>query len=224
MTITSYATLVDAITDRMNDSALSTYAPEFIQMAEAMFNRRLYNKDAEGTATLALTSSTTTISLPTDYSALRALHLDAHGPISQLGPVDFQTRYADDSRAEPANFAIMGGVIHLGPMPDGDYTATMTYVRKLTGLSASDTTNWLLESHPDLYLYASLVEAEARGIAEANPVAREARGIPGQPAGAIEEARRRTAEQRRARQRRQQSGSPGYQLSRRPSRWSAGRW
>lgn len=163
MTITSYATLVDAITDRMNDSALSTYAPEFIQMAEAMFNRRLYNKDAEGTATLALTSATTTVSLPTDYSALRALHLDDHGPISQLGPVDFQTRYADDSRAEPANFAIMGGVIHLGPMPDGDYTATMTYVRKLTGLSASDTTNWLLESHPDLYLYASLVEAEARG-------------------------------------------------------------
>ncbi len=160
MTITTYATLVDAITDRMNDSALSTYAPEFIQMAEAMFNRRLYNKDAEGTATIPAAA---TIPLPTDYSALRSLHLDDYGPLSQLSPNDFQTRWADDTEAQPENFAIMGGVIHLGPQPDSSYTVTMTYVRTLTGLSASDTTNWLLEKHPDLYLYGSLIHAEFRG-------------------------------------------------------------
>jgi hypothetical protein len=160
MTITTYATLVDAITDRMNDSALDDYAPEFIQMAEAMFNRRLFNKDAEGTATIPAAA---TIPLPTDYSALRSLHLDDYGPLSQLSPNDFQKRWADDTAAQPENFAIMGGVIHLGPTPDSAYTVTMTYVRTLTGLSAIATTNWLLEKHPDLYLYASLVHAEFRG-------------------------------------------------------------
>lgn len=163
MTITSYSTLVDAIVDRMNDSSLSTYAPEFIQLAEALFNRELNNLDMEGTATLGLTSSTTTVSLPTDYKGLRSLHLDDHGPLTQLGPVDFQTRWADDTRAQPENFAIFGGVLHFGPMPDGTYTATMTYLRTLTGLSTTNTTNWLLEQHPDLYLYGCLVQAEFRG-------------------------------------------------------------
>lgn len=161
--ITSYATLVDAIVDRMNDSALDDFAPEFIQLAEALFNRELNNLDMEGTATLDLTSAATTVSLPTDYKGLRSLHLDDHGPLTQLGPVDFQTRWADDSRAEPEDFAIFGGVIHFGPMPDGDYTATMTYLRTLTGLSATSTTNWLLEQHPDLYLYGALTQAEFRG-------------------------------------------------------------
>src|SRR3546814_8042542 len=39
----------------------------------------------------------------------------------------------------------------------------MTYVLTLTPLSEFLSSNWLLVKHPDLYLYASLVEAEARG-------------------------------------------------------------
>lgn len=158
--ITSYSTLVDAIVDRMNDSAMSTYAPEFIQFAEAMFNSRLSNLDAEGTATI---DADDTIPLPTDYKELRSLHLDDYGPLTQLSPDDFQTRWADDSEAQPENYAIFGNVIHLGPRPDDTYTVTMTYVRTLTGLDSSNTTNWLLEKRPDLYLYAALAEAETRG-------------------------------------------------------------
>ena len=161
--ITSYSTLVAAIVDRMNDSAMSSFADEFIQLAEALFKRELTNLESEGTATLALTSSTTTVSLPSDYNGLRSLHLDDHGPLTQLGPVDFQQRWADDNRGEPENFAIFGNVLHFGPMPDAAYTATMTYLRKLSGLSSTNTTNWLLEMHPDLYLYGALVQAEFRG-------------------------------------------------------------
>jgi len=158
--ITSYSTLVDAIVDRMNDSAMSDYADEFIQLAEAMFNRRLYTLDAEGTATI---DADDTIPLPTDYKAIRSLHLDDYGPLTQLSPDDFQTRWADDTEAQPENYAIFGGVIHLGPRPDDTYTVTMTYVRTLTGLDSSNTTNWLLEKHPDLYLHAALMHAEFRG-------------------------------------------------------------
>ena len=158
--ITDYDSLVDAIVDRMNDSAMEALAPEFIQFSEAMFNSRLSNLDAEGTATI---DTDDTIPLPTDYKELRSVHLDDYGPLEQLSPDDFQTRWADDSEAQPENYAIFGGVIHLGPRPDDTYTVTMTYVRTLTGLDASNTTNWLLEKRPDLYLYAALAEAEARG-------------------------------------------------------------
>lgn len=159
--ITSYATLVDAIVDRMNDAALDDFAPGFIQLAEARFNRLLANLDMEGTATI---DAAATIAFPTDFKALRSIHLDDYGPLAQLSPDDFQTRYADDANeAVPEHYAIFGGVINLGPPPDDTYTVTMTYLRTLTGLSASDTTNWLLEQHPDLYLYGALLHAEARG-------------------------------------------------------------
>lgn len=158
--ITSYSTLLDAIVDRMNDAAQSTYADEFIQMAEAMFNRRLNNLDMEGTATIAADGD---LPLPTDYKGSMSIRIDDEKPLKQLGPDDFQAKWRDQTGA-PVNFSIFSGQIHLGPDPgDGSYTVTMTYLRTLTALSSTSTSNWLLEQHPDLYLYASLVEAEVRG-------------------------------------------------------------
>lgn len=158
--ITSYSTLVDAIEDQMNDTSLDSHVPEFIQMAEAMFNRRLNNLDMEGTATIAADDD---LPLPTDYKGAMSIRIDDKPPLSQLSADDFQTRWSEASEAEPENFSIFGGVIHLGPAPDTAYTVTMTYMRTLTGLSAVNTSNWLLEQHPDLYLYGSLLHAEFRG-------------------------------------------------------------
>lgn len=160
MAITSYATLVDAIVDRMNNADLSSYAPEFIQMAEAMFNRRLSNLEMEGQSTASAAAS---MALPYDYKLIRSVHLNDHGPLGQLSPDDFQKKWADDSAGQPVDYAIMSGELRLGPQPDASYTVTLTYVRKLVGLSAINTTNWLLEDNPDLYLYASLLHAEFRG-------------------------------------------------------------
>lgn len=158
--ITTYTTLVDAIVDRMNDSSMSTQADEFIQMAEAMFNRRLNNLDMEGTATIAADAS---LPLPTDYKGSMTIRIDNEAPLKQLGPDDFQAKWRDQT-GRPENFAIFSGDIHLGPDPgDGSYTVTMTYLRTLTALTSTNATNWLLDAHPDLYLYASLVEAEVRG-------------------------------------------------------------
>ncbi len=47
----------------------------------------------------------------------------------------------------------------VGPTPDASYTAALD-IYSFTGLSALATTNWLITSHPDLYLYGSLAEAE----------------------------------------------------------------
>lgn len=158
--ITDYDTLVDAIVDRMNDAAMNDYADEFIQMAEAMFNRRLNNLDMEGTATIAADDE---LPLPTDYKGSMTIRIDNEPPLKQLGADDFQAKWRDQT-GRPENFAIYSGSIHLGPDPGtASYTVTMTYLRTLTALDDTNTTNWLLESHPDLYLYASLVEAEVRG-------------------------------------------------------------
>lgn len=162
MALDSYADLVSAIVDRMNDASLEDQAPEFIRLAEASFNRRLYNLEAEGTATIAADAS---IPLPTDFSTLKTIWLDTD-PKVLLQPMsqdDLVRYFSAQTTGKPRNYAFAADGITLAPAPDDTYTVTMTYVRSLTPLSEVNATNWLLEKHPDLYLYASLVEAEIRG-------------------------------------------------------------
>jgi hypothetical protein len=45
------------------------------------------------------------------------------------------------------------------PIPDSTYTAELIYYAKLSKLSASTSTNWLLAQAPDVYLYGALLQA-----------------------------------------------------------------
>jgi hypothetical protein len=45
------------------------------------------------------------------------------------------------------------------PYPDGEYDAELLYYAKIPALSDSNTSNWLLEESPDLYLYAALIQS-----------------------------------------------------------------
>jgi hypothetical protein len=45
------------------------------------------------------------------------------------------------------------------PIADSSYTAELVYYAKLSKLSDSNTTNWLLTAAPDIYLYGALMQA-----------------------------------------------------------------
>jgi hypothetical protein len=75
---------------------------------------------------------------------------------------DLKQLYGGQS-GTPAAFAIAGGNIYFGPVPTSATAIATVYYAKLSNLSLSNTTNWLLASHPDIYLYGCLVMAEARG-------------------------------------------------------------
>jgi len=158
--IEDYDGLIAAILDRMNDASLTPFVPEFIQMAEASFNRRLLTLDSEGVATIPAAAS---INLPTDYSGSVSMRIGDNPPLRQLSPDDLQEKWHGATAALPQNFAIRAGQILLSPAPDQSYTVTMTYLRRLVPLSSSVQSNWLLDQHPDLYLYAALTHAEFRG-------------------------------------------------------------
>lgn len=161
MTITTRTELIAAICDYLEDGALESRAPLFIQLAEAMFKRRLRTLDAQGTST---TTAAAIIALPSDFNGIISVNLSDYGPLAQLGADDFQSRYAEDTATGvPEYYMLANGSFHLGPPPDSAYTVTLHYLRKLTALSASNTSNWLLAAHPDLYLYASLLQAEMFG-------------------------------------------------------------
>jgi hypothetical protein len=47
------------------------------------------------------------------------------------------------------------------PAPEASVTIEIIYYKKIPALSASVATNWLLQRSQDLYLYGSLIQAEA---------------------------------------------------------------
>ena len=61
----------------------------------------------------------------------------------------------------PQYFAYASGAIRLYPTPDAAYAYTLRHYAKLTALDGSNTTNFILTTSPDAYLYGCLAEMAA---------------------------------------------------------------
>jgi hypothetical protein len=162
MAISTYAELQTAAANWLNRSDLTARLPEFIALAEAQFNRRIRAPQNEATATQS--ASTAALTSPTDYAAPNRLYATISGYKSRLPQVEpDELRQCYDGRTgSPQVFAIIADTLTVGPTPDTSYSFTLDYYRTIPAL-ASNSTNWLLTRHPDLYLYATLLQAEAFG-------------------------------------------------------------
>lgn len=170
MTITSYSTLVTAVTEwlaREEDTTLVARIPTFIQLTEAKLNRELFVRQMENRATTSVDTGSTEpefISLPDDFQSMRWMRLssvDRKPRLNYLTPVqmdDFKSQNGGAS-GQPKYFTIFGTEIELGPTPDTDYSIEMVYRQYIPALTEDNTTNWLITLAPDLYLYGALLES-----------------------------------------------------------------
>ena len=61
---------------------------------------------------------------------------------------------------KPQCYTHVGDEIQVYPVPDStSYTAELVYYAKIPPLSDSNTSNWLLAAHPDIYLYGALMQS-----------------------------------------------------------------
>lgn len=117
--------------------------------------------EANGTLTL----DKETVSLPSDYREKLKLTFDdgiRYGEIEIIPPEMLALKKVSLGATDFPRFAAVisnGTKLRLAPVPDQAYVVTTDYVAALTTLSDTDVTNWLLTNHPDIYLYASLVES-----------------------------------------------------------------
>lgn len=148
----------------LNRGDLTSNIPGFIQNAEAAFKRDRRVRKLQ-TRTFNATSSNDE-SLPSDYQSMEFLYHDGStyfGELDSINPGDgasYRELYHGNSSGAPMRYAILDGKIRFYPTPDSTYTLKMGYWRKLTALSDSQATNWLINDHPDIYLYGALVQAE----------------------------------------------------------------
>ena len=160
MALTSYAGLKTAIANWLDRSDLTSYLDDFIDLAEARIGRELRIRQMETQGTETLVSSTREYSLPSDYLQMRNMQLNT-SPITSLeyiSPEMMDRLWAGSTTGVPLAYTIIRDKIQLGPAPDSAYTLEYTYFAKPGALS--DTENGLLSTIPDIYLYASLLEAE----------------------------------------------------------------
>lgn len=151
--------LISTAQDWLDRDDLDAKLPVFIQMAEAMFNRELRSPQMERTATGSATEEDTT--LPEDYLAMRAVYEEGSPdrPLRGIAPSAIRQGF-DGSTGVPVAYCLVSGGIRLIPPPSASVLLTMDYFARITPLSVYAPSNWLLEQHPDAYLYGTLFNAE----------------------------------------------------------------
>lgn len=140
MALDTYSGLKEAVAAYIEDATIEPYIPTFITLAEARFRRVLVMPQQDTVATLPGGPSVT---LPADLDSVRGI-----GGYPDL-------------RGTDGDYAVSNGVLLSSQAPGA--TLTLAYRARLPALSDDNPTNWLLAEHPDLYLKATLVEAELYG-------------------------------------------------------------
>lgn len=164
MAITNYGELKTAVANWLARSNLTAQIPDFISLAE----EKIHNGDALfglqplrvnemlTTTTLSVTDGAATV--PADFLAMQQARIPNAVPVQleYLTPGDFWTWDFVTDSGVPTHYTIQGSTLRL--QPTGASEVTISYYAKLDAMSADGDANWLLTSHPSVYLYGACVE------------------------------------------------------------------
>ena len=162
MAIGTYAELQTAVANWLDRDDLTDRIPEFIALAEARFNRVLRLRSMETKQTASTAAGQRNYALPADYIQMRNFQLNT-SPLTVLSyvtPEIYDRLWGGSTSGIPRFYTILSDEVSLGPIPGSVTTMEMLFYKWFTNLSTSNVRNWLLTYAPDVYLYASMLEAE----------------------------------------------------------------
>ena len=173
----NYTELTAAITSWAHRSDVAAQADTFIQLAEAEFNTRLRTVDQETVAELVCNTRYT--ALPSDFLEMRAVEYlgTTISNLTDATPEFISAWRTASPTGESKAYTLRGLYIELLPnlgaddpaidgfgddvlpFQSGEVELTIHYWAKVPALTALAPTNWLINAHPNLYLYACLRNA-----------------------------------------------------------------
>ena len=161
MALDTYANLQTEIIGWLHRSDLAANIPTFITLCETKFNRNLRISTMESRVTSTVDEQYE--SLPSDFLEMRSIQITGTDgrALEYITPNVMNQRYRAANTGIPKFFTIIDNTIEFGSPPDASYSMEMVYYKAIPALSDSNTTNWMLDNHPDVYLYGSLLSAEA---------------------------------------------------------------
>lgn len=138
--------------------------PNFIAFAEAKMSRILAESQLSGPVWRAdATISSEYYDVPLDLAIPLTMTLSTGEVLENTSEAALQNLRADENAqdAKPRLYAVVGRQFRFYPAPDQAYSAELVYQSTIAALNATNTTNWLIDSYPDAYLYGALVQAGA---------------------------------------------------------------
>lgn len=159
MSLTTYSGLKAAVADWLNRTDMTTQIVDAVTLFEAACNKALRSTHMVTDATV--TASTRRTAVPTDL--IEPLYIqetgDTTSPLEQVSPEQIvQMRRRFLTTGTPRVFAMIGRYVEMAPAPAASTIFDVVYYREIPALSDTNTSNWLLEHHPELYLYGTLVQ------------------------------------------------------------------
>ena len=143
-----------------SDVGTGTEVTDITLAAEAMIARTVRTRDQETTSTLTVNAQT--VALPTDFLQLRSL-------TSQTGSGEVLERRTPETLREGPSFKAGGSLVAFAIEGNSvtfntfdatnPFTVDIIYFARYAAFSADSDTNWLIQNHYDVYLYAGLVQA-----------------------------------------------------------------
>lgn len=157
MSITTYSELKTAIADWTHRGDLTSYLDTFIDLTEARMNRELRMSEMETRATITATSEYT--ALPSGAMEIRNVQTNT-SPVQTVGYKTPMQMDADNQgeTGTPTFYSIIGDEFQWYPVPSSS-TMEVTYYKSITPLDDTNTSNFLLTSHPEIYLHGCLYHA-----------------------------------------------------------------
>lgn len=157
---TTYTGLLDEIFGYATRGDIEQIAPTWVAFAEAEFNRSLKHRKMTARKTAVLSSAR--LALPSDWND--AINIEVSGRVPARlkyrspADIDAERDAAGGLSGVPLYYTIIGDELEVAPVPSSSVTVEMLYRAKVPPL-ATASTNWLLQEHPDLYLFGSLAQA-----------------------------------------------------------------
>ena len=161
MALASYSDLKTSIANWLNRSDLTTeIANDFIVLTEADLNSKLRVRKMITSTSITIDSETE--SLPSDFLQVRDFFITSGGTkyaLKYITPAQMDQIRGSSTTGMPSAYTILGDSFRFAPIPDSAYTGTLNYYAKFAALSDTNTSNYILASHPAIYLYGSLYHA-----------------------------------------------------------------
>jgi hypothetical protein len=160
MAIGDYAELQAAIQGFLwNRADVAAQIPDFIRLAEAQMNRRLTCRQMERIDP-DFTLYGEMVPLPDDFAGVKSFRVTSQAnqaPLQYTSPEGLER--LGNYGGPPSHYSIVGDQFAFFPFNGGTYTARLRYRQTIPSLSDAEPVNWLLQAHPDVYLYGALTQS-----------------------------------------------------------------
>lgn len=158
----SYSTLSTSIGTWEKRSYAPSDTDDFIRLTEARADRRLRQDFRRRTSITLTTDSNGLVTLPAGFVGMTSLVRDVLGsvPLKQVSWDSLIQRNPNEDADDAQVYALNGTQLRVSPVTADDFICKFS--QTLTGLSGSNTTNWLLALAPDYYLFGCQAAAAAR--------------------------------------------------------------